>query len=290
MASFDPARLGFSTACFARTSLPRALELGSAMGFRTLELLAFDGYCHSQGPLSGFYFEHMTGSERDALRQLVSGFDYLSTHAPFIEICPLSPNPSVRETAQRQLEIAIESAAFLGASTTTTHIVPRFGCELADFTQKLTDLYRRLGDLAAAAGVTVTIETGYPVPVEQFAEVVWGIDHPAVGANVDVGHLRGAIPADLRGTPEGAASYNDLLEAHVSSLGTKLLHFHLHDINPDTFRDHRAAGRGFLDYPRLFQTAAEIGYDGLFVFELEEPDLEQALRDSRTTILKAMAQ
>jgi sugar phosphate isomerase/epimerase len=288
MAIFDASRLGFSNACFANTSLARAAELGAATGFRCIELLAFDGYRHSQGTLAGFYFEHMTGAERDALRQLASHFEHISTHAPFIDMAPLAPNPSIRETARRQLEIAVESAAFLGASTTTTHVAPKAGCELPEFLDELKDLYRRLGDQAAAAGVTVTIETGYPVPVEQFAELIWGIDHPAVGANVDVGHLRGTIPRELHGTPEGAALYNDALEAHVRSLGAKLYHFHLHDINPQTFRDHRAAGRGFLDYPRLLRTAAEIGYRGLLVFELEEPDMEQALADSRATILAAM--
>lgn len=288
MALFDAGKVGFSNACFAQTSLARAVEAGAALGFRAIELLAFDGYRHSQGRLAGFYFEHLTGAERDALRRLVSGFEHVSTHAPFIDMAPLAPNPSIRETACRQLEIAVESAAFLGAATTTTHVAPKTGYELWEFLDELKDLYRHLGDLAADAGVTVTIETGYPVSVEQFADLIWGIDHPAVGANVDVGHLRATIRPELQGTPEGAALYNDTLEAHVRSLGAKLYHFHLHDIDLRTFRDHRAAGRGFLDYPRLFRAAAEIGYQGLFVFELEEPDAEQALADSRAAVLAAM--
>lgn len=288
MAPPDPTRLGFSTACFAGMSLEEAARRGAAMGFATIELLAFDGYCHSQGVLPGFYFEHMSASEREALRELVSPFENVSTHAPFIDMAPLAPNPSVRRTARRQLEIAIEAVAYLGGTTTTTHAAPRQGCSFAQWKGEAVDLWRRLGDLAGEAGVTVTIETGCPTAIEEFAELVWAIDHPCVGANVDVGHLRALVPAAQHGTDEGAALYNDLLETHVRSLGEKVFHFHLHDIRLTDFRDHRAAGRGFLDYERLLGVARELDYLGLLVFELEEPDMARALAESKGRIEAAL--
>lgn len=289
MTAFDPARLGFRTACFAGMTLDEAARRGRAMGFKTIELLAFDGYSHSQGVLRGFYFEHMSASEREALRDLVRPFDHVSTHAPFIDMAPLAPNPSVRETAQRQLEIAVEAVAYLAGATTTTHAAPRQGCSFAQWKGEAVELYRRLGDLAGEAGVTVTIETGCPGPIEQFADLVWSVDHPCVGANVDVGHLRALVPAAQTGTAEGAVLYNDLLEAHLRSLGAKLFHCHLHDVRLADFRDHRAAGRGFVDYERLLRVAGELDYRGVLVFELEEPDMEAALAESKGRIEAAVA-
>ena len=92
------------------------------------------------------------------------------------------------------------------------------------------------------------------------------------------------------GTAEGAAYYNDLLEDHLRSLGSKLYHFHLHDVRAEDLRDHRACGRGIIDYVRLLRTAADLGYDGLYAFELEEPDKVEALAESRAVIEEAMAE
>ena len=288
MAILDDTRLGFSSACFAGNTLDEAANIGLAMGFSAYEMLGFDGYSHSQGVLSGFYFEHMTDAQREALRQVASRFEHISTHAPFIDIASFAPNPSVRETARRQLEIAVQAVAYLGGSTTTTHIAPAHGGALLDFKDDVVRYYRRLGDLAGEAGVSVTIETGYPGSVHEFADLLWSIDHPAVGANVDVGHLVSTIPSDLRGTQDGVMLYNDTLEEHLRSLGEKILHFHLHDIRFEDFRDHRAAGRGFLDYERLMRVAAELDYQGLFVFELEEPDAQAALAESKSRIESAV--
>jgi len=289
MQHFDASRLGFSSACLAGKTLAEAAEIGLELGFRGYEMLAFDHYRHSQGVLRGFYFEHMTAAERDELRTIADRFDHVSTHAPFIDMPTVAPNPSIRAVAQKQLEIAIDAIAFLGGSTTTTHITPKHIYPLAEFKDEVVELYRRLGDRAAAVGVTITIETGYPTSVAEFADLIWSIDHPAVGANVDVGHLRGTIPAEIKGTPESVALYNDRLEEHIRSLSTKLFHVHLHDTRLSDFRDHRAAGRGFLDYQRVFRVLGELDYAGFFAFELEEPDLIPALIESKACIEAAMA-
>ncbi|MEI6500649.1 MAG: sugar phosphate isomerase/epimerase family protein [Armatimonadota bacterium] len=277
-------RIGCSGISLAGRSLPEGVSLALERGFRAFEVLAFDGYHHSAGPLAGYYFEHMSTEEREKLRDLLSRFTHLTTHAPFLDMAPFAPNPSLRETAQRQLRLAVESAAYLGASNTTTHVVPRLGRILADFREDLIDLYRRLGDQAAAAGITVTIETGYPGEIETFAQLVWDINHPAVGATVDVGHLLGTIPAQLVGTPEGATLYQVHLETHLNSLGRKLYHLHAHDVDPVTLRDHHAIGRGFLDWGRIAVIASDLGFEGLFMLELEEPDVEQALVESKAAL------
>ena len=286
MGQLDSDKLGFSNASLAGYSLPEAAQVGLRMGFRSFEMLAFDGYRHSQGLLAGFYFERLTDDDRQQLRDIADQFEYVSTHAPFVDMAPFSPNPALRDAARGQMVAAIEGVASLGATTTTTHVSAKPTFEWPSYRQEVIDLYRRLGDLAGEAGVTVTIETGWPADIDEFAQLLWDIDHPAIGANVDVGHL----PKDraLAGTEEGVARYNDELERHLRSLAGKLWHMHLHDVRASDFRDHRAAGRGIIDYQRLMQVAVEVGFDGMYVFELEEPDLETALRESRQCIVEAV--
>ena len=281
------ARLAFSTASLPGYRLADACRMGLELGFAAVEFLGFDGYCHSQGELAGFYFERMTEGEREALRELAAPFGHVSTHAQFFELPLLSPNPALREVAVRQLEIAIEAVAYLGGTTTVTHAAPKATHSLEESWEELIALYRHLGDQAAARGVRVTIETTFPPRVDDFARLIHDIDHPAVGANVDVGHLTPQVPAEVRGTPAEGPCYNDLLEQHLRSLGPKLYHFHLHDVRAGDLRDHRACGRGIIDYARLLRVAAELDYAGVFAFELEEPDRLEALAESRDCLLAA---
>ncbi len=284
----DKDKLGFSTACLAGYSIEEAVRIGRELGFRTVELLAFDGYRHSQGELAGFYFDRMSDAEREALRCAVGPFEYVSTHAPFIDIPLLAPNPGIREEALRQIEVAIEATAFLGGSTTTAHACPKSGRSLEEAWGDLVRTFRLLGDRAAEAKITLTIETGYPVGVETFARLIHDIDHPAVGANIDVGHLVGYLPTEVRGTEEGAARYRATLMEQLDALGEKVYHFHLHDLRQTDFRDHRGAGRGFLDFTAIMRWCREQQYDGLWVFELEEPDKVEALRESRQRVEAAL--
>jgi sugar phosphate isomerase/epimerase len=148
--------------------------------------------------------------------------------------------------------------------------------------------FRSLGDCAGEAGITLTLETGHPVGVEAFTRLIRDIDHPAVGANIDVGHLVGALAEGLRGTPAGQAQYRRLVMAQLDALGAKVFHFHLHDLRPADFRDHRAVGRGFLDFAALMARCRRYGYEGLWVLELEGPDLLPALAESRAALEAAM--
>ena len=279
--------LGFSTASLAGCSLDEACRIGHDLGFAAAEFLAFDGFRHSQGPLAGFYFDRMTPAEKDHLRALAEGFGHVSLHAQFYEMAPLSPSPGLREAAWHELVVTLEAAQFLGAATVTTHASPKASHTLEQSWDDLVAHYRRLGDAAAERGCSVTIETIYPSALDDFARLIHDIAHPAIGANVDVGHLTGLVPRELIGTPAAADYYNDLLEQHLRSLGPKLFHFHLHDVRAEDLRDHRACGRGLIDYTRLVRVARELQYAGWFVYELEEPDLIEALKQSRDTLLAA---
>jgi sugar phosphate isomerase/epimerase len=283
-----PRQLGVSTASLAGYSLAEACRLAHELGFTGLELTAFEGFRHAQGYYPGFYFERLTAAEKTRLKALVAPFERVSVHAQFYDLGYLSPNPTLRQVAWDQLVIALEATAFLGGQICTTHAAPKVGHSLHECWAELVEYYRRLGDVAGHLGVMVNLETRFPVANDDFAALIDEIDHPAVGVTVDVAHLRGLIDQALIGTPAVGPLYNDYLEEHLRLSGDKLTHVHLHDLRNSDFRNHRACGRGLIDFPRLIKVLRELDYQGGFIFEFEEADQLEALRAGRACLTAAM--
>ena len=276
-----PEQVGFSVASLAERDLFSAIEEGRGMGFGSVELLAFDGARHSIGRLSGFWFDRMSKEERQRLRRAVEGFDCVSTHAPFIAIRLFTHNPGIREESRRQMATALDATSYLGGSVCTVHVNSQSYMTIRDYWQEAVDVFGELGERGAGLGVKIALETGYPNTVEDYCGLVEAIGHDSVGACIDVGHVVGYYPADWRGKPEGVKAHNDLLMEIVQRLTDKLFVFHLHDVRPSDFRDHRAAGRGIINYTRLLSYLHEAGFAGPLIFELEEPDVETALAESK---------
>jgi sugar phosphate isomerase/epimerase len=107
-----------------------------------------------------------------------------------------------------------------------------------------------------------------------------------VGGAVDTGHTR-SYRADIgvgdsdRGTPQAAKRYNDVMMQKVEGLGSKLFHFHVHDVRPADWREHRTLGTGLVDWQRLLGYLGRTGYKGMFAIELEEAPPVEHLRRSR---------
>ncbi len=282
-------RLGFNTACLHGLPLAECVRLGLDTGLRGVELLSFADHRNAMGDIAGMFFDRMTPEQKSELIALTEPFDNVSIHAPFWDMQPVSPNPGLRDETRRQLRETLRMAGEIGASTVTTHIIPKSGYQWDEYRAEVVDCYRELGDVAAEAGVTVTIETGFPVAIEEFASLVHDIGHDAVGANVDVGHLRGIMSAEEKAAPDAAETYNDLLAAHIESLGAKMYHMHLHDIRPADFRDHRTPGDGILDYPRLLAQLLAMDYPGLLVLELDEPEGLTQLHRATEFMFEAIA-
>lgn len=282
------ARIGYNTASLPDRTLDEALAAGCSLGLRCVELLAFEGYHHTAGELAGLFFDRLTAAQRDALAEKVAGFDHVAVHAPFWDVVPFASNPTTSEASRAQTKRTVQVAGEIGAETVTTHVIPRVGRSFGDFRMDVVSFYRELGDAAAQAGVTVTIETCYPQEIDAFADLLRGIDHPAVGANVDVGHLRGLLSDDERRAQAIGSAYNALLDRHVRSLEGRIYHVHLHDVQAEGVRDHRECGTGIIDYEALFGLLLDQGYEGLLMFELEEADAEAALRRSHGVIAEAI--
>jgi sugar phosphate isomerase/epimerase len=279
--------LGVNTASLAGYSLEAALRTAAALGFEAVELLAFEGATHSQGELCGVWFNDLDTAGKDRLLEWLAPFRRRSLHAPFTDAPLLTYNKRTRQCAVDQVKETIDFAAFIGAEAIATHANRRNARPLDAFWDEMVDIYRQLGDYALArGGVKLGVETGYPEDAGDFARLVQEVDHPAVGATIDVGHVRSCVSRERWGTAEGVAELNDKLAYLLDTLGEKVVHFHIHDVRRHDFRDHRGLGdeqaNGVIDFRRLLDQVDRMGYAGLWELELEEPDREDALRRTRT--------
>ncbi|MBC8235058.1 sugar phosphate isomerase/epimerase [bacterium] len=280
----DKQQLGSNTASLAGYSLFDAIDTIKQMGFATIEFLAFCNARHSIGNLAGFWFSKLSESEKNRLKDEIQFFHGIAIHAPFIDIPLMTYNEAVQQLAIEQICEAIDAASFLGGSLVTIHLNAKTSYQLHEYWNEMVLVSRFLGDYAAKQNVSVGIETGFPSQVDDFVKLIKDIDHDAVGANIDVGHLTGSVDNRLRGTDEGCAVYNDNLTELASRLGKKVYHLHLHDVRASDWRDHRQAGTGIIDFRRLFAVLDSFNYTGLMTFELEEQQKEEALRQSKKYI------
>ncbi|NCO41787.1 MAG: hypothetical protein COZ06_13830 [Armatimonadetes bacterium CG_4_10_14_3_um_filter_66_18] len=277
----NPNQIAASTACAPNHTLDDAVALLTRTGFPGIELLAFEGARHSQGDLPGRWLHDAPAVDLTALREKLSAFSFVTSHAPFIEVRLFAFNPGIRAETRRQLEGCIVGTSALGGTATVLHANTKPFYSLEETWTEMVTTFRELADVGASHGVRVCVETMYPPTVEQFARLVHEVAHPHFGACLDVGHVAWTVPNELRGTADGVRLYNDNLETLCRLLGPKLFHTHLHDVRQRDWRDHRLCGTGCLDYPRLMGTLTEIGYNGPLTLELEEPEVEGALRRGR---------
>ncbi|MEW6356663.1 MAG: sugar phosphate isomerase/epimerase family protein [Planctomycetota bacterium] len=277
-----------NTASLPNFSLDDAIRRVKDLGFHAIELLAFDGARHSQGRLAGFWFNRMTEAEKERLFEAIQSFDRVAVHLPFFDLPLFSYDPEMRAFCRQQLKVGIDGCAFLQAKVAVVHAAspPSVGCR--EFWGLMLDTFRELADYAGERDVPLGVETGYPNTIKDFTDLIFDVDRPNFGATIDVGHFRGyqdhGVKPEDYGTPSAAERYNNCLIETIAVLKNRNFHFHLHDVRAEDWRDHRAAGRGIVDYPRLFDTLRAIGYDALLSFELEEPDVIPALKQSKTFV------
>lgn len=277
-----------NTASLPNLSLDDAIRRVKELGFHAIELLAFDGARHSQGQLAGFWFNRMTEAEKERLFEATRPFDGVAVHLPFFDLPLFSYDPEMRAFCRQQLRIGIDGCAFLHAGVAVVHAPSRPGMGCREYWGLMLDTFRELADYAGERGVLLGVETGYPSTIKDFTDLVFDVDRLSFGATIDVGHFRGYQDHGVRredyGTPYAAERYNNCLIETIEVLKDRNFHFHLHDVRAEDWRDHRAAGRGIVDYPRLFDALRAIGYDALLSFELEEPDIIPALNESKAFV------
>jgi sugar phosphate isomerase/epimerase len=274
-------QIGAGIACLANHDLWSALDTLRAEGICAVELLAYAGARHSIGKLPGFWFDELSAEEFDHLRRTLAAFDGVSVHAPFTDAPLFTYNRGIAREALRQVAVAIEGCGRIGGTAVAVHANRRPLVDLSEYWSDMIAVFRELGDVARASGVVVGIETGFPNRIDQFLRLIREVDHPAVGATVDIGHVAFYAESEPRCTPEGVTNFNRALIYLIEELGERLVHVHVHDVRLADWRDHRALGTGVIDVPAVVRGLDRLGYQGLLQFELEEPAQLDSLRASR---------
>ncbi len=262
---------------FPGYGLYRSIGILRELGFETIEMHPMGSPDARPGTPPGFEFDRLGAAHRQRIKDALQGFRYISTHLPWTDTPYFSPFEPAAEFGVRRIDTALEATAFLGAEVANIHVQRAAHSTLEQVWPIMLSQFRRWGDAAARRGFRLAIETGYPESVRDFVRLIREIDHEHVGATIDVGHqknyaeLLARVEPHERGTPQGIRAYNDVTHDIIDQLGNKLFHMHVHDIEPDTWAEHKPLVHGFVDYPRLIRKLRQIDYQGLLVFEIGGP-------------------
>jgi sugar phosphate isomerase/epimerase len=291
----DASHLGANTA-ITGYGMMQSIRLLRKLGFSVIEIQAMGVPEAMPGKFPGFEFDRIPASERAAIREALKGLQRITCHLPYNGLEYFSSNAEIAAAAVKRVDIAIEGSAYFGATMAVLHPKPGPGYTYEQQRPVMVERFRRWGDLAQKNGLRIALETGFPMSVPQFVSLVREVDHPAIGATLDVGHqaryaeLAHIRPED-RAKPESIRAYNDVNLRIVNELDSKLFHLHIHDIVPSTWKEHVPLGTGFVDYPRLISALRRIGFSGSLILEIGAPpeEMESDLRSAKQQMTRYLA-
>ncbi|MSV30650.1 MAG: sugar phosphate isomerase/epimerase [Bryobacterales bacterium] len=267
-AGATPWMLGANTAIDGY-GLLEAIQKIRELGFQAIEIHTMGDPEPRAGRFPGFQFDRIPARQRDEIKSALAGFARVTAHLPYTGL-----NYMASAEAVRTVEIAMEGTAFFGAKLAVLHPQPLPDSELETRWAEYLKRFRTWGDRALGLGLRLALETGYPRSVRGFVRLIREIAHEAVGATIDVGHqsryeeLTARVKPEDKAAPAGIRAYNDTTMAIVEQLGSKVFHFHVHDIDPRTWQEHKPLVHGFVDYPRLAAALRMSGYTGLWMLEI----------------------
>jgi len=258
-------------------SLSQAIALIRELEFDVIEIHPMGRPQPTPKIFPGFQFDQLTATEKQQIRRQLKPFKTVTTHLPYTRLNWLSANLEEKQYAIKTVDTALEGSAYFGAKIAVLHPQPLTQETWKTRQREYTDAISRWAENAAKLGVKVGVETGFPHSVDDFVSLIQSINHPNLGATIDVGHqgrfveLASKIPAESRSLPASVKAYNDTTNAILSRLGPKVFHLHVHDIDPETWVEHKPLVHDFVDYPRLYETLSQIQYRGSLVLEIGGP-------------------
>jgi sugar phosphate isomerase/epimerase len=244
-------------------------------GFRTVEVQE-NGQISAEFARTGKQSGFCLNSKADAgrIRRAVDGFDRVTVHLPWTRLNYGGLAGASTDEGVLAIDEGLRVGGALGAKVAVLHFRPGEGLSVQQAWPVLVQRIRRWGGMARDMGCRLAVETGTPAAVKDFVRLIHEIDHPNVGATLDVGHQRGdpelarRVRREDRAKPESIRAYNDTNIWLVEQLREKLYHLHVHDIVPETWDEHQPLIYGFIDYPRLLAKLREVRYDGVLVLEI----------------------
>ena len=252
----------------------QAIDLIRKLEFPVIEIHPMGRMEPTPEVFPGFRFDELPAGERTKLRAALRPFQRITTHLPYTGLNWMGKDPAERHKAVRTIDTALEGSAYLGARMAVLHPQSLKDEAWKPRESEYIEAIRRWGDQAKKLGVKIAVETGFPPSVKDFVGLVQAVNHPSVGATIDVGHqgrfaeLVAKVQPEDRGKPASVELYNATTLEIVTRLGAKIFHVHVHDIDPATWVEHKPMVHGFVDYPRLFSTLRKVGYEGVLVLEI----------------------
>jgi sugar phosphate isomerase/epimerase len=254
-------KLAYSTNGFARVNLPTAIRRIAAHGYTGVELLADEP--HWSPGLSAFDL----AAVRTALNETGLTISNVNANTAMVlwpQVLPetvfepslSNHDPAVRARRLSCVGAAMDFAAAVGATT----ISVTSGRPETDYTPEESMAYfaeslAEVCSMAEARRLEVGIEYEPGLLVESAAEVralIDAVDHPALGANLDIGH---AICAG-----------EDPLES-IKLLAGRIWNVHLEDIKGRKHY-HLVPGDGDVDFAAVIAGLTAAGYDRFGTVEL----------------------
>lgn len=257
-------------------SLSQAIALLKQLQFPVIEIHPMGRPEPTPKVFPGFQFDQLTATQKQQIRAELKPFKTITTHLPYSGLNWLSPNPAEKQKAIQTVDTALEGSAYFGATTAVLHPQPLTQETWKPRQSEYIDIITRWANRARQLGVKIAVETGFPQSIDDFVTLIQTINHPNIGATIDVGHQGryveiNKIPAESRALPASIKAYNDTTNTILQRLGPKVFHLHVHDIDPETWVEHKPLVHNFVDYPRLFQTLENIKYKGTLVLEIGGP-------------------
>ena len=263
-------KLGASTIPFRADPLTSdVLAAFSQAGIESLELCDYHpNFSYADAGFRAFLQQGL----RDMDFHLNSIHIHLKHRDPACDLASL--DPSQRQTALGDHKRAVDLATDLGGCILVTHdiAIPEPGEELgldkrAAFVQNL----REVAEYAAPAGIRLALENGgrdsYTRDPERLVALVDDLETPNVGVVIDTGHR------NLTGDPVAA----------LRAVGRNLITLHLHD-NHGVRDEHLLPGRGNIAWDQVNAALGDVGYDGVFMYEINRPEDVREIRDNAAWI------
>jgi sugar phosphate isomerase/epimerase len=247
-------RISFSTAALWPRDSELALRLLARVGFPNAELMP----------------QCLADTTPEFARKARSITRVASIHFPLAYFSVLyNAHPGMAAEARAMCATIVESAAILGAEVIVIHAHAPAEPAMRELLEKpIVDTMLRLGDLAAAAGLTVALENNPKTEArtpEGLAAYCRCLGHAAIKPMVDVTE-----------SFEAGIDPRDFLAA------VEPCHLHLSDHRGD--QKHIPAGEGETDWPGVAARIRAWDYRGLWTFE---PGWKHYLEDVESRLAKA---
>lgn len=160
----------------------------------------------------------------------------LSIHGPFLDLNPVSWDSKVRQATWERFSQAYQAACVLGAEKIVYHtcFVPMTNF-MDGWAERMTDFWRDFME-GKGSGVSVCLENVFDQEYAPLGKIVQGVDHPAFGLCLDIGHANcfSMYPA----------------EEWLEGLYPYIRHLHLHD-NHGKQDEHLGIGQGDLPWESI---------------------------------------